>query len=496
MVESETGGVVVVYRKKSGWFWALIVLLCLAPSVVAADEGDEDSGDEERLVVQLNDEQLDLYNRALDAMDEEPPDTQTAQRLLESALIAGEDINLLYLTLGRAQQLGERCEEALESFEAAETASLMEGVEEEQILARLHNYRSQVESDCDGILYIDCRDPETELTSDDVDDLECNQVMEVEPGRYDFEATLMEVSTLATVEVVGGRRGEVTIDLDVEERRLIDARDQARQAVAAGLEEADDEMYRQNMRREIEAELGREITDDELYEELPDELRPVAEEEPSVEAGYLANQISLSPAFGGYAVQMGDGFADGGVLFGGTGHLYVGYAISDGVAADLRLGGDYLDTYALAFKEGEGSDDEGTLDWTAMRFEGQGHLWLEVFGIGGFAEYRHNSLEFPRGSAGRSSFVAGPAITLSGSNIYRGHRYMNFSARWGLLGDGDIDVFSFRLEHGVGYAQIGVEFGSLPGVDDDEVTGIEGTSLMRGGEYGMLTLGARVSGLL
>lgn len=473
--------------------WSLLLVIWFVPALGWAGEDGTDSDDsnsDEQEVVELNEEQFELYNRALDLLDEEPPETSEAIRLLESALIAGREANLLYLTLGRAQQLAEECEDALETFEEVEVAPLVAQVPKEQVLARLHNYRSEIESECDGTLFVECRDPETELATDDVDELVCNEPMAVEPGHYEIEATLQEVSTMASVDVVGGRRGQAYIDLDLEERRRINARNVATEFVDDSVGYADDEHYRESVRLEIEAERGREITEEELIEELPEDRRPVPEE-PSLEAGYVATQLSASPVFGGYAVQAGDGFADGGILYGATGHLYGGFGITDSIAVDLRLGGAYLDSHALGFKD-DGFDDGGTIHWTATRLEAQAQAWLEVFGLGGFVEYRRHILEYEDGATpSRAAVIAGPALTLSQTNILRDDRYLLFQARWGLLGDGDIDVVTVRMEHGVGYAVIGAEFGTLVSIDDN----VGDAGFLRGGEFGMLTLGFRIAQL-
>ncbi len=487
------------------WFVSLVVAVILGvPAVLVAEEDIEEIDTEAELEVEadeeaeddevaLSREQLELHQRAVAALGEEPARASEARRLLESALIVGDESNVLYMTLGRAHQLDGDCAEALEAFDQAEEAPLTAGIPEEQILARIHNYRAQIAEECEGFLVVECRDADTVLESAEIEELHCDEEVELAPGRYQLEASLEGAVTLVSVEVRGGETAVVEIALDAEERRLIMARDEGTRRVresVIGASQFASALERDGDWEEQTRQEAQDIAEGIVAEEMAD----IDEEEEEISVGTVVGQLGLSPGFGGYGVQLGDGLSDGGLTFGGLMHGYVGYSIAPGLGTELRLSGSYLESYSLGLKTPDDRDGEASIDLSTLQLDGEARFWVEFFSFGFYGEYRRMGLETASQDVTASTLVAGPTLTFSREAVLRDDGYMSFGTRWGLLGDGDLDRLAFQLEYGVGYATLGFSYTLLAGSDEEMAPqgGDSSVPILRRGDMALLNLGLRI----
>ena len=499
-----------VNRMHIKWSVPLVILLLLVPSATMAEEEEQDLSevdtdaelevdaeeDAEDDQVALSAEQIELHQRAVRAMDQDPPAASEAISLLESALVVDEESSVLYMTLGRAYQLDGECRKALDAFNMAEDVPPTAGVEEEQVLARIFNYRSQIAEQCPGELTVECRDGSTELSSDAIDQLICDEPVEVEPGRYRIEASLEGAVTLLSVDIRGGHQEVIGVTLDAEERRLLISHAEARRRVREsmiGARQFASAIAQDRSREGDVQEEARAIAAEIVAEEVAG-MGP--EPEPDApQSGMVTTQIGLSPGFGVYGIQMGDGMADGGLSFGGVGHGYVGYSIAPGVGTELRLGGQFLESYSLGLKAPDGQEDETAIDVLNIALDAEARFWVEFFSFGFFGEYQRMTLETANREGTASKVVAGPTLTFSREGVIRDDGYMSFGTRWGLLGDGDLDELSFQLEYGVGYATLGLSYSLQTASDDRMATTADierSESVMRRGDMLLMNLGFRL----
>ena len=491
------------------WSVPLVMLLLLVSSAAMAEEEEQDLSevdtdaelevdaeeDAEDDQVALSAEQIELHQQAVRALDADSPEASEAISLLESALVVDEESSVLYMTLGRAYQLDGECRKALDAFDMAEEVPPTAGVEEEQVLARIFNYRSQIAEQCTGELTVECRDGSTELSSDAIDQLVCDEPVEVEPGRYQIEASLEGAVTLLSVDIRGGHQEVIGVTLDAEERRLLISHAEARRRVRESMIGARQfaSAIAQDRSREGDVQEEARVIAAEIVAEEVAGMGPEPEAD-APRSGMVTTQIGLSPAFGGYGVQLGDGMADGGLTFGGVAHGYVGYSLAPGVGTELRLGGQFLESHSLGLKAPDGKNDETSIDMQSLVFDGEARLWIEFFSFGFFGEYRRVNLETADLDERATTMVAGPSLTFSREGVIRDDGYMSFGTRWALLGDGDLDRLSFQLEYGVGYATLGLSYGLLAESDDrlETVDGERSESLLRRGDILMMNLGFRL----
>lgn len=195
-------------RWLAGWGLAVVVMLCSVDGFAGVE--DDAGGDQE---VALSDEQAALYREAMESLDGSPEGIEEARTLLEAAVIVGDESEMLLMALGRTHQLAGDCAEAVQLYDESREAPPAAEVPADEIESSRRDYRRELRDECDGLLYVDCRSAETALSSQQLGELECNRVAEVEPGDYDVEATLAGVVTSTTAEVVAGRRTEVQINL-------------------------------------------------------------------------------------------------------------------------------------------------------------------------------------------------------------------------------------------------------------------------------------------
>ncbi len=489
-VPEDSGGVVVRQYRNYRFTRSLLVLaalFCVSStgsllwSNVAFAEEDEEFDDVEE--VELTDTQLELYNDAVVGMQESPEDADKSVSLINAALVAGPEANLLYVSLGRAYQLMGDCDSAFEAFETAVDKPGVEGIPEQQIRVRLRSYIDELEDECLSQLTVECADPQTELFAEGIDELICDTPAEAPPGSYRVEAEVEDMSTAVNVTLRGGREATVEIGLDGRLRRYNRALERADSRVERAVEDGESAHRRaEDERREREAR-EREAAARE------DEVTDAAEEE-FVDMTGLHYQIVVNVPFGGYTIQSRDGALDIGLLVGGSTNAHVGYALNNAIGFEGRLQLGYSRGLPLAVKYLDDMRDNHEISYRSFDFGLEARTWLEFFGLGLFVEHRAQSLVFHTERYGSPATVAGPTVTLSGSGITRGsgEGYGQFSVRWAPLIHGDLGDFTVAAEVATGYAMIGLEYRTLMGAE-------EGESPVRAGEVLMLNLGFRFANM-
>ena len=133
--------------------------------------------------VKLTDEQININNKAVRLLAQEPPQTSQAVEIVQAALVLGEKGDLLYLTLGRAYQLAGQCDQAKVEFEAAVAAPGVEGVPDDFVSKQLVDYREQMKTGCDGHVIVECVPDTLELSVGD-QALACNERSPLSPGSH------------------------------------------------------------------------------------------------------------------------------------------------------------------------------------------------------------------------------------------------------------------------------------------------------------------------
>ena len=179
---------------------ALCTLSIATPALVQAQDAKK--------AVKLTDDQLNLNNKAVDALEKSPPDTKTAITLMQAALSIGGEAgkaDLLYMTLGRAYELQDKCEEAKRYFTMAEEAPRVEGLPSGLVPERLVKYRLEMKKVCSGTLVVKCNDPRIALSIGDAQH-KCDAPIKLAPGQYKVEAKLQEDE----------RKSEQSIDVTIE----------------------------------------------------------------------------------------------------------------------------------------------------------------------------------------------------------------------------------------------------------------------------------------
>lgn len=136
--------------------------------------------------VKLTDEQININNKAVRLLAQEPPQTLQAIEIVQAALVLGEKGDLLYLTLGRAHQLAGQCEQAKVEFESATNAPGVEGVPDDFVSRQLVDYRDQMKMGCDGHVIVECVPDTLELAVGERA-LTCNERSPLAPGSHTVE---------------------------------------------------------------------------------------------------------------------------------------------------------------------------------------------------------------------------------------------------------------------------------------------------------------------
>lgn len=158
---------------------ALVIgVMCVGMGVAYAEKPEP---------IELTPNQIEINNRAVRMLGEDPPRTEEAIKLVEAALVLDSKGDLLFLTLGRAYQLQGRCAEAMAQYEAAEQAPGVKGVPVDFVPRQLREYRSQLTTTCPGTLVVSCEPSDLNLSIPD-QTLRCGEPLSLSPGEYTITA--------------------------------------------------------------------------------------------------------------------------------------------------------------------------------------------------------------------------------------------------------------------------------------------------------------------
>lgn len=131
--------------------------------------------------IDLSAEQLELNNQAIRALQQQPPDTERALALTETASALGTPNKLTGLTAARAHHLAGRCHAASQKYDEVSRLPGVAGVSDEVMSARVQKYRDELGT-CFGTIVVSCDQPgmtTVEITG--IRDARCGGFHEVDP---------------------------------------------------------------------------------------------------------------------------------------------------------------------------------------------------------------------------------------------------------------------------------------------------------------------------
>ena len=183
-----------------GWILAALVMLCVH-SAAAAEPTEAQS---------------ELYHRAHAAF--EAGDYATATSLLRSALELGE-LNILYLSLGRALYREHRCREADDAYLKALSAPAVSEPAPSEVAAKVETYRADLTKSCPGTLVVRCRPPNMRMSVDEQPAQRCaEKPIELPPGDHVIAGEERGRSVKRLVRIEAMHESEVTLELPVMKR--------------------------------------------------------------------------------------------------------------------------------------------------------------------------------------------------------------------------------------------------------------------------------------
>jgi len=112
---------------------------------------------------------------------------ERAELLLRSSL-ALEDLDIIWLNLGRVYQKSGRCQDAHDAYQSALRAPAAEGVPEGMIAERVSKWSTELTESCPGTLVVNCSDDNVKVTVGD-DPVPCGQAVDLPPGEYTVTGT-------------------------------------------------------------------------------------------------------------------------------------------------------------------------------------------------------------------------------------------------------------------------------------------------------------------
>lgn len=479
-------------------------------------DGEDTGGEqkEETKTIQLTSEQKTLNNKAIEAMQGDSPKPRAAVRYLNAALLAGPKANLLYMALGRAYQLQQKCEKATETFQKAANASQVESVPRVEVMARIEKYRGDLEATCPGILKVECRPSSVQLSTKNRE-LECGEPTELPPDTYEVKATYEDAPPRKrTVEVVSMKQRQVRIEfqsvgpVDKALGEFYTALSNARGAQVDAFGAAATEQQRATAKsmgsmlgdwmsvRAEEAATGETSTGSKTTQvRTPGEAPPRDPmTEPSADKprqGGFQTELRARVTTGGYLVQLKDGDIDGGATYGGSGAINAGWFFPPRWGIENQAQFDWVEASSLGIKTvddlGEAEDNQ-RIDLGTWRFRDTLIGWLDIIGVGGFVDYRNQRVSYGPGqetTENTTTLFAGPALFISSELAFNRSGHFRAYGRWAPLFDGEVDEFQAGLGLAQGRFELNVEYERLTGQH-------AANDALRGGELLMLYFGARV----
>lgn len=163
----------------------VFAVLCLGASTAGAQEPIKQ--------VELTAEQIELNNKATSALNEKK--YEIAVDYMRAAIrdrgVPGQRGNLLFLTLGRALQLQDRCEEAEEQFAIAAREPQVVGVPPDFVPKKLKEYRDETPDICSAHLTIECVDANARISINQAaPEALCGKKLPLPSGAYRIHATV------------------------------------------------------------------------------------------------------------------------------------------------------------------------------------------------------------------------------------------------------------------------------------------------------------------
>lgn len=164
--------------------------------------------------VTQNQAQLSLYKEALGEM--EKGNYPRAVELLQAALLIGE-VNIVYLSLGRAHQKGGECRPAEEAFKKALGAPVVADPPADKVKAKVEQFRAELRQGCPGAVQVTCVNPDTLLLIDGKP-LTCGALMDLAPGEYTLSASLEGQSLQQPLRLEALQTTTFSVTLDAQKK--------------------------------------------------------------------------------------------------------------------------------------------------------------------------------------------------------------------------------------------------------------------------------------
>ncbi len=411
----------------------ILITTCqlLAVPVFAEEASDVET-------IALTDSQRALNNEAIMAMQQSPPDVDKAIQLLEAALMAGPEVDLLYMTLGRALQLADDCDRALEALENADRAPSAKGVSRDDIQTRVSTYLQNLEQSCPAHLLVECEEDAVTLSAEGIDELRCNTVAQVTPGDLRIKADIDGMSMETTVSLVGTRTSNITVDTTAPQQ--------------------------------------------------PSPARSDTSSSKTISPRPQGLDAEVVLPLGNYAIQSSDGAMDLGLLLGVSVAGEATVPVGDQWALQGRFGIGYDHGIPFGVRRLSHASDRFKIGYRSLNFSGEARTWMRRFALGMAVENRRQFVEFHRARREASVLLIGPTITRMRSVTLGGRQgHWLWSLRWMPLGHGRLNTVALSGQLKLGRWIYGLEYSSLQGKDIG--------SPLRNGEYWSFRIGMDLSEL-
>jgi hypothetical protein len=177
---------------------AVVLTLALLVAVPAA------AGD----FVTIDDTQLDLVNRGLEAHN--AGDYDRAAELFNAALLV-QELNVVYLNLGRTLQRGGACGAADEAFGRALTAPAVANPTPDEVKTAVENYRAELVTGCPGEVVLSCPELANASVTIDGKPASCGEPISLLPGDHTAAISSDEGSAETRFQIEGLRTVTVTL---------------------------------------------------------------------------------------------------------------------------------------------------------------------------------------------------------------------------------------------------------------------------------------------
>lgn len=160
----------------------------------------------------MTQEQVILLNKANEALYANPADLKTAHESIRAALVAGEQFDILLLTLGRVLQKQDKCQAAKRAFSEINRAPREPSVDIEDIKRLRERYIEQMSELCSAELTLLCTSEQTQLEIGGKTP-SCGSTIKLSRGGYQLTATLDEQVRSYDLTLEGAQTQTFTVSL-------------------------------------------------------------------------------------------------------------------------------------------------------------------------------------------------------------------------------------------------------------------------------------------